>query len=293
MIEQGLEAKNGTSASIGALFCIRILHSNEIQFCRNNLNKKLSKGDPVIIKSRYGKDLGCVLGEIKKIDPDEEITDIVRIAVKNDLDMFEENKSKEAEALAICKKKIQTHGLEMKLVSAHYLLEESKVLFYFTADSRVDFRELVKDLVSIFKMRIELRQIGVRDESRVIGGLSVCGREYCCHQLTNKLKSVTIKMAKEQNLSLNSMKISGPCGRLLCCLSYEYDIYTEERKRLPAEGSRITVGDIYYKIREHNIISKYLYLEGSDGRIIKVPSNKLIYNKQKNKWVINELDIEK
>ncbi|WP_461248179.1 regulatory iron-sulfur-containing complex subunit RicT, partial [Treponema sp. R6D11] len=138
----------------------------------------------------------------------------------------------------ICFKKIENHKLEMKLVLVHYLLEEPKILFFFTADNRVDFRELVKDLVSVFKMRIELRQIGVRDEARVLGGLGVCGRGYCCHCVSDKLKPVSIKMAKDQKLSLNSVKISGPCGRLMCCLFYEYSFYSEQQRALPQEGVR-------------------------------------------------------
>ena len=143
---------------------------------------------------------------------------------------------REERAFALCREKIEARGLEMKLVSAHYLLDEQKILFFFTAENRVDFRELVKDLVSVFKMRIELRQIGVRDEARVVGGLGICGRALCCNAITDKLRPVSIKMAKEQNLTLNSMKISGPCGRLLCCLSYEFDVYREARQTLPVHG---------------------------------------------------------
>ncbi len=166
------------------------------------------------------------------------------------------------------------------------------MLFFFTADSRVDFRELVKDLVSVFKMRIELRQIGVRDESRVLGGLAVCGRDYCCHGITDKLNPVSIKMAKEQNLSLNSMKISGPCGRLLCCLSYEYDFYREEKRKMPSEGSRLKVRDEMVKISEVNILSKKIYLNSADGRLMVVPFEKVRCDEATKKWSIDSEYIE-
>ncbi|MBL7005949.1 MAG: hypothetical protein ISR78_02580 [Spirochaetia bacterium] len=217
---------------------------------------------------------------------------IERVAADKDLERYERNKEKELEAVSVCKEKIRKHNLDMKLVSAHYLFGESKVLFFFTADTRVDFRELVKDLVSVFKMRIELRQIGVRDESRVLGGLAVCGRDYCCHSITDNLNPVSIKMAKEQNLSLNSMKISGPCGRLLCCLSYEYDFYREEKKRIPGEGTRIKVGNDLVKITEVNILSKKIYLSSHDGRLMVVPFEKLSYNESEKRWEIDKKYIE-
>ena len=154
----------------------------------------------------------------------------------------------------------------MKLVSVHYLLEEPKILFFFTAESRVDFRELVKDLVSIFKTRIELRQIGVRDEARVLGGLGVCGRGYCCHCVSDKLKPVSIKMAKDQKLSLNSVKISGPCGRLLCCLYYEYGFYCEQHRNLPQEGMRINHDNESWKVTDVNLITGQIKLTTDDGR---------------------------
>ena len=142
----------------------------------------------------------------------------------------------------------------------------------------------MKDLVSVFKIRIELRQIGVRDESRVLGGLAVCGRDFCCHSVTDKLNPVSIKMAKEQNLSLNSMKISGPCGRLLCCLSYEYDFYVEEKRNYPPEGSRLKVGFDLMRITEVNILSKQITLAGSEGRMVSLPQNAVFYNDATARW---------
>ena len=180
----------------------------------------------------------------------------------------------------------------MKLVSAHYIFEETKILFFFTADARVDFRELVKDLVTVFKMRIELRQIGVRDESRVMGGIGVCGRHYCCHGITDKLKPVSIKMAKVQNLSLNSMKISGPCGRLLCCLSYEFETYSEEKKKLPSEGYKIAYDDSIFKITEINILMKTVKLASDDGRLLEIPTSRIYYDQKTGKWQIRAISGE-
>ena len=217
---------------------------------------------------------------------------IERIADAEDLAKYQLNCDNEDVALRTCREKVLKHGLDMKLVSAHYLLGEPKILFFFTADSRVDFRELVKDLVAIFRVRIELRQIGVRDESRVLGGLAVCGRDYCCHCVTDKLNPVSIKMAKEQNLSLNSMKISGPCGRLLCCLSYEYDFYKEEKRKLPSEGSRLKLKNELLKITEVNILSKKISLTAPDGRYLSIPLDKVFFNKETDRWEIDNSYIE-
>jgi cell fate regulator YaaT (PSP1 superfamily) len=202
------------------------------------------------------------------------------------LNKYEKNKDRDKRAFEICRKKISEHKLAMKLVTAHHLFGEPKILFFFTADSRVDFRGLVKDLVSVFRTRIELRQIGVRDESRVIGGMGVCGRGYCCHTLTDKLNPVSIKMAKKQNLSLNSLKISGPCGRLLCCLSYEYPFYEEAKEQLPAEGMRIPYEGESCKIVEINVLSKEVKLRGDTGRTVSLPVERFRYCEKKRKWEV-------
>lgn len=213
---------------------------------------------------------------------------IDRLATPSDMARYQELSEKEDEAMRICREKIKAHKLDMKLVTAHFLLGEPKIIFFFTADVRVDFRELVKDLVSVFRIRIELRQIGVRDESRVLGGLAVCGRDYCCHSVTDKLDPVSIKMAKEQNLSLNSMKISGPCGRLLCCLSYEFDFYVEEKRQYPAEGSKLKVGFELMKITEINILRKKITLLGPEGRMLSIPHSAVIFNEGANRWEITK-----
>ena len=213
---------------------------------------------------------------------------IDRLATPSDMSRYQELIVKEDEAMRICREKISSHKLDMKLVTAHFLLGEPKIIFFFTADVRVDFRELVKDLVSIFRIRIELRQIGVRDESRVLGGLAVCGRDYCCHSVTDKLDPVSIKMAKEQNLSLNSMKISGPCGRLLCCLSYEFDFYVEEKKKYPSEGSKLKVGFELMKIIEINILRKKITLLGPEGRMLSIPHSAVVFNEEANRWEVTK-----
>ncbi len=224
----------------------------------------------------------------REIELDGDVEWIERLATPDDLRRAQEQADKEREALRLCREKVAKHKLDMKLVTAHYLAGEPKLLFFFTADVRVDFRELVKDLVNIFRIRIELRQIGVRDESRVLGGLAVCGRDFCCHSVTDKLNPVSIKMAKEQNLSLNSMKISGPCGRLLCCLSYEYDFYVEEKQCYPPEGSRLKVGHDLMKVTEVNILSKKISLSGPDGRYLTIPGSAVDYNGEMNRWEIRK-----
>ena len=220
------------------LYNLKLDYSCETVYAKVQDKLNLKAGDFAIIPTRYGKDMARVLGLAKKPMgiKQSDIVTIERKANEKDLEKRKELKQKEKDAFPIFKEKVAAHKLDMKLVEVHFLTEESKALFFFSSDNRVDFRELVKDLVSIFKMRIELRQIGVRDESRITGGLGICGRPFCCHGVSDKLRPVSIKMAKDQNLSLNSMKISGQCGRLLCCLSYEYDWYNEARRKLPNEG---------------------------------------------------------
>ncbi len=221
-----------------------------------------------------------------EVELDGDVDWIERLATEEDKRKFREYVQMEDDALRLCREKVQKHNLDMKLVTAHYLFGEPKILFFFTAANRVDFRDLVKDLVAVFRIRIELRQIGVRDESRVLGGLAVCGRDYCCHCVTDKLNPVSIKMAKEQNLSLNSTKISGPCGRLLCCLSYEYDFYVEEKQNLPSEGSRMKVLRDLMKITEVNILTKKISLVGPEGRYLTIPFSAVFYNDDTSHWEI-------
>ncbi len=225
--------------------------------------------------------------ESEQVEVDGDIDWISHMATPEEIQRYQNNMETEKKAIDICKEKIQKHMLDMKLVAAHFLLCEPKALFFFTAEDRVDFRELVKDLVSVFKMRIELRQIGVRDEARVLGGLAVCGRDFCCHCVSDKLNPVTIKMAKEQNLSLNSMKISGPCGRLLCCLGYEYDFYVEEKASYPPEGTKLKIGSELYTVREINILTKKIALTGPEGGELAVPRTEVWFSEKNQRWEVS------
>ncbi|MDR1340316.1 MAG: hypothetical protein LBK58_09735, partial [Prevotellaceae bacterium] len=295
--EQGAdEPETQTIKLEKAFMAAKVLHSSETELCAPKDGMQLKAGDYVVLATRYGKDLGRILGPVHEFNmrADEgsgqpPLREVVRIASAEDLKKYADFKVREEEAFAICKQKILQHGLDMKLVSAHYIFDETKILFFFTAEARVDFRELVKDLVSVFKMRIELRQIGVRDESRVIGGCGVCGCGYCCHGITDKLKPVSIKMAKVQNLSLNSMKISGPCGRLLCCLSYEFETYSTEKKKLPPEGYKIPYDESVFKITEINILSQRVKLLSDDGRLLEIPTSRIYQDKASGKWRIKEI----
>lgn len=269
------------------LFFAKLEYSSEgVYITTDNTPVELDGGDKVIIQTRYGKDLAFVMGRIKAAVgvKASEIVTIERKANDEDLQRYAEYAEKEAEAFGIFKEKVAAHNLDMKLIAVHFLLEEPKALFFFSSENRVDFRELVKDLVSVFKMRIELRQIGVRDESRITGGLGVCGRPYCCHSISDKLPPVSIKMAKEQNLSLNSMKISGQCGRLLCCLSYEYAWYAEARKVLPTEGLHIYYDNTNFRITDVNPLTQVIKMLGEDGRLLEIPAKR--FQKDGNKWKI-------
>ena len=203
----------------------------------------LSRGDKVIVETARGVELGTVKVGNKTV-PESEIVPplkaVTRIATADDIERDSRNKDCEAEAIEICKKKVASHGLGMDLVGAEYTFDNSKLIFYFTCESRVDFRELVKDLASTFKTRIELRQIGIRDEAKMMGGLGVCGRKFCCSNFLSDFVQVSIKMAKEQNFSLNSAKVSGACGRLMCCLRYEHEVYEEAIKLTPPHSSVVS-----------------------------------------------------
>ena len=207
---------------------------------------KINQKDKVIVETSFGEELGEVVINKRNMSNSKlsaPLKKVIRIATSKDLKHYEENKKKEKEAFKICEDKIKKYKLDMHLTDVEYKFDNSKILFYFTADGRIDFRELVKDLASIFKTRIELRQIGVRDEVKRIGGNVVCGRELCCCSFLNDFETVSIKMAKEQNISLNPSKISGNCGRLMCCLKYEQDVYEDKLKRLPKIGSTVKTVD--------------------------------------------------
>lgn len=226
---------------------VRFRKAGKIYFF-SPLDFEIEVGNHVIVETARGVEYGNVVLGPKEVDESKVIQPlkpVIRVTTPEDDRTEEENKEKEKKAYDICLEKIKKHGLEMKLIDTEYTFDNNKVLFYFTADGRIDFRELVKDLASVFKTRIELRQIGVRDETKAVGGISICGRPLCCHSYLSEFAPVSIKMAKEQNLSLNPTKISGVCGRLMCCLKNEEETYEELNSRLPNPGDFVTTDDGY------------------------------------------------
>lgn len=223
----------------------------------------------VIVETARGVEMGTVLIPPKEVDDDkvvQPLKPVIRIATDDDEKVIEKNKEKEAEAYVICKEKIAKHGLDMKLVAAEYTFDNNKLMFYFTADGRIDFRELVKDLASVFRTRIELRQIGVRDETKMLGGIGICGRELCCRSYLTDFVPVSIKMAKEQNLSLNPTKISGVCGRLMCCLKNEQETYEYLNSRLPSVGdSVITPTGMHGEVSGVNVLRQLVKVVVDNG----------------------------
>ena len=247
----------------------------------------LAAGERIIVDTARGTEIGTVKIPNKRIPSSEVVSplkEITRVATAEDIKRDEKNHEMEFEAALICKKKIAAHGLGMRLVSVEYTFDNSKLIFYFTCESRVDFRELVKDLASTFRTRIELRQIGIRDAAKLMGGLGVCGRKYCCAGFLSDFVQVTIKMAKEQNFSLNSAKVSGACGRLMCCLRYEHEIYEEAIKVTPPTGSVVLTSDgegvvietkplaaeVRVKLNDNEKDAPKLY-KISDLKILRVP----------------------
>ncbi len=218
------------------------------------------RGDHVIVETARGVEYGTVVLPNMEVD-DGKITlplkNVIRKATSDDDEREKRNREKEKDAYKVCQEKIRKHGLEMKLINAEYTFDNNKVLFYFTADGRVDFRELVKDLASVFRTRIELRQVGVRDETKILGGMGICGRPLCCHSYLSDFAPVSIKMAKEQSLSLNPAKISGICGRLMCCLQNEAQVYEELNRKLPRVGDSVTTPDgLKGEVRETNVLKQ-------------------------------------
>lgn len=233
------------------------------------------RGDKVIVETSRGVECGNVVIENREINTETfnlPIKEIIRRASSSDLKTVEQNKAKEKNAMRICREKIAAHKLDMKLVDVECTFDNNKMLFYFTSENRVDFRELVKDLASVFRTRIELRQIGVRDEAKMLGGLGVCGRGFCCKTFLDEFQPVSIKMAKEQGLSLNPTKISGTCGRLMCCLKYEQDSYDELLKITPKAGAYVKTADFKGYVEEVNLLTGMLRVkrEKSDDPAITV-----------------------
>jgi len=236
-------------------------------------NKQIAKGAMVIVETARGLEMGEVVQENRMVDDSRVVLplkNVIRVATEADIKKAEKNRAKEKETFEICEKTIAEHGLDMKLVDVEYTFDGSKILFYFTADGRIDFRMLVKDLAAHFKTRIELRQIGVRDEAKMQGGLGICGREFCCSQYLGEFMPVSIKMAKEQGLSLNPTKISGTCGRLMCCLKYEQDAYEDLIKNMPGVGSYVETPDYKGYVTEVNLLRSTLKVK-KDGDENGVP----------------------
>ena len=241
----------------------------------NPKNLELKKGDHVIVETAVGVEYGEVALEKKQVTDDQvkkPVKDIMRKANEKDDQKYAQNQEKEKKAFKTCKEKITKHGLEMKLIKVEYTFDGKKIMFYFTADGRVDFRELVKDLASVFRTRIELRQVGVRDEAKLIGGIGMCGRELCCSTFLPSFAPVTIKMAKEQNLSLNPTKISGICGRLMCCLKNEQESYEYLNSNLPDVGEKVKTFDGFEgEVTSVNVIKQEvkIVVEEDEEREIK------------------------
>lgn len=259
----------------------------------------IKKGDFVVVETARGIEFGeCVVGmkELREGEIVAPLKNVIRKALEDDINANKINKEKEEEAFKICLEKIKAHDLTMKLIDVEYTFDNNKVIFYFTADGRVDFRELVKDLASIFRTRIELRQIGVRDEAKMTGGLGPCGRSLCCSTFLGEFAPVSIKMAKEQNLSLNPTKISGICGRLMCCLNYEQETYEGIRKRLPKVGSIVDTcygkGEVVSNSVVKEAVKVKVNLKDGEDDIKVVSINDLTLISGSYEDIINEIDLK-
>lgn len=251
------------------------------------LEFEIKKGQHVIVETARGMEYGLVVSDIREVEDDrvvQPLKPVIRVATPADDKQNAENLEKKKEAYDICLEKIRKHELDMKLVDAEYTFDNNKVLFYFTADGRIDFRELVKDLAAVFKTRIELRQIGVRDEIKIMGGIGVCGRVLCCHSYLSEFVPVSIKMAKEQNLSLNPTKISGVCGRLMCCLKNEEETYEELNRKLPNVGDTVSTDDgLKGEVHSVNVLRqriKVLIEEGDEKELKEYHVDQLTFKKK-------------
>lgn len=248
---------------------VRFKNAGKIYYF-NPVDFEIEKNIDVVVETARGLEYGKIVVGPKEIEEEKLISPlkpIIRIATEEDKAIYRENKEKAKETFEICQQKIKEHGLTMFLIDCEYTFDRNKLIFYFTAEGRIDFRELVKDLASIFKTRIELRQIGVRDEAKSIGGLGTCGRKLCCSSWLGDFQPVSIKMAKDQSLSLNPTKISGICGRLFCCLKYEHDVYVEAIEKMPVVGSVVKVENQKGKVIEINPLLEQIKIEFNDKTI--------------------------
>lgn len=249
---------------------------------------RIKEGDDVIVETSRGVEFGNVARGVDHVKESEIVAPlkpVIRLATEKDVRQHENNLKKKERAMRLCQEKIDKHKLEMKLVDVEYIFDNNKIIFYFTADGRVDFRELVKDLAGVFRMRIELRQIGVRDVAKMLGGIGSCGRNLCCNQWLSGFHTVSIKMAKAQNLSLNPTKISGVCGRLMCCLKYENDLYMEMKKGMPDNGERVKTPDGIGVVVDTNILEDKIKIrlvleEATEEQEEKLDTDTIIYSKK-------------
>lgn len=261
----------------------------------------ITQGDNVIVETARGVEFGRVVSGPKEVK-DEEVVQplksVIRVATEQDRRVEEKNREKEKDAFRICLEKIRKHGLEMKLIDAEYTFDNNKVLFYFTADGRIDFRELVKDLAAVFRTRIELRQIGVRDETKIRGGIGICGRPLCCNTYLSEFAAVSIKMAKEQNLSLNPTKISGVCGRLMCCLTNEEETYEELNSQLPSFGDSVTTpegltGSVHSLSVLRKLVKVIVILENDEKEIREYRAEELKFRPRRKKAKVSKEEMKK
>ena len=262
---------------------------------------QIKQGDNVIVETARGVEFGRVVSgpkEVKDEDVVQPLKSVIRMASDQDRKTVEKNKQKEKEAFKICLEKIRKHKLEMKLIDVEYTFDGNKILFYFTADGRIDFRELVKDLAAVFRTRIELRQIGVRDETKIRGGIGICGRTLCCSTYLTEFSAVSIKMAKEQNLSLNPTKISGVCGRLMCCLTNEEETYEELNSQLPSVGDTVTTkdgltGTVHSLSVLRKLVKVVVNLENDEKEIREYPADELKFRPRKKKKKVSKEEMKK
>ena len=278
---------------------VRFRQAGKIYFFAPGKYEDIETGQHVIVETARGVEYGHVVLGIREVEDKKVIQPlkaVIRIATPEDDEREARNRRKEKEAFQICLEKIAKHKLEMKLIKVEYTFDNNKVLFYFTADGRIDFRELVKDLASVFKTRIELRQIGVRDEAKIMGGIGVCGRPLCCATYMPEFVPVSIKMAKEQNLSLNPTKISGVCGRLMCCLKNEQETYEELNKKLPGTGDTVTLPDgLQGTVHSVNVLRqlvKVIVEVNDEKEIQEYPVEELKFRPRKKKVKISEKEMK-
>lgn len=286
--EEKRQDRDSWKAQLANPYKFRLEYSGEMFYSDVPEDAKPAKGSYAVINTKFGADTALCLGPVSSdIRPRKsDVFPFIRCATAEDMQKSASLKAKEEDALRVFKQKITLNRLDMmKGIAAHYVVGEPRIVFFFSSDERVDFRMLVKDLVSVFRMRVELRQIGVRDECRMKGGVGICGRPFCCMLFADRMRSVSIKMGKIQGLSLNSLKISGTCGRLLCCLAYEEDWYESERQHLPPQGTRIQYRDTTYRVSALLLTRSMVRIEDADGDELDIAGSRFRF--EGGQWLID------